>query len=205
MRAIALLTVVGSLLAVSACSTKYETMTPQLQASMLADLQAGKLNLDCGVGCSLSWATQVNRLHALDIAEQWNDLATGVMQIGYGSDLAYYYLGQAAQGLGDQQAALVYYGYALGLATGQNGLLKCEAARTAGNDACQGVDLASSIPVLMQASRDAIAQQQQAEAEAQAASAAPPVHHHHKRPSSSNTAAGWVAPPPAAAATPSSP
>ena len=197
MRAIVLLFIATSLLGLSACANKYDTMTPQLQASMLADLKAGKLNLDCGVGCSLTWAAQSNRLHALDIAEQWNDLATGVMQIGFGNDLAYYYLGQAAQGLDDQQAALIYYGYALGLATGQNPLLKCEAGQSDSNDPCQDVDLVNSIPVLMQASREALAQQEASEEQAEATP--PPTHHHHHKTSTtgSNTAAGWVAPPPA--------
>ncbi len=199
-------------LAVSGCSTKYQAVTPELQATFLADLQAGKLNLDCGEGCALTWGQRAATIHAVDLGERWQELATDVMQIGFGSDLAYYYLGQAAQGLGYHQAAIAYYSQSLALATGQNPLVKCTPGALqvqAGSDPCQGVNLVSDIPVLVQASRDAIAQQQQADAAAQAAqSAPPPVHHHHRRPPAStptgSTATATAAPtqPDAAASAP---
>jgi len=197
------------------CATKVETVTPEMQATMMSDLQAGKLNLDCGLKCDLTWITQESQVHALDIAERWQDLAVRVMQIGYGNDLAYYYLGQSAQGLGYHQAAIAYYNYAYALSNGTNPLLKCEGSGDGGGG-CQGVDLIASIPVLIQASRDAIAKQE-ADAAAAAAAAAPaPVHHHHKpkpkwvappppsdaAPASGSGGSGWVAPPPPPPATP---
>lgn len=189
------------------CESKFATVTPDLQAAFMKDLQAGKLNLDCGLKCDITWISQAPQIHALDLAENWNDLAVRVMQIGYGSDLAYYYLGQAAQGLGYHQAAITYYGNAMQIASGPNALLKCGGGDP-GSDACQGVDLMSSIPVLIQASRDAMA------AQAVAAADPPPApHYHHARArqaahwsappavtpaSASSGGSGWVAPPPAA-------
>lgn len=202
------------LLAISACAAilagcaaKYEAVTPDVQAKMMGDLQAGKPVLDCGAKCSFTWGAQAAAIHQLDLAEKWNDLAVRVMQIGYGSDLAYYYLGQSAQGLGYHQAAITYYGWSLGINTGTDPMLKC-ASGTAlaaqlnlqSGDHCQGVDLAASIPVLIQASRDALAQQAAAAAAAQASEVAPaPVHHtRHVQKSATNTGGtGWVAPPPA--------
>jgi hypothetical protein len=196
------------------CATKYEAVTPDVQAKMMADLQAGKPVLDCGGKCSFTWSAQAAAIHQLDLAEKWNDLALRVMQIGYGSDLAYYYLGQSAQGLGYHQAAIAYYGWSLGINTGTDPMLKC-AGGTAlaaqlnlqAGDPCQGVDLAASIPVLIQASRDALAQQAAAAAAAQASEVAPaPVHHyHHVQKTATNTGgSGWVAPPPAASGSSSS-
>ena len=189
-----------ALLVVAGCSTKYQAVTPELQASFLADLQAGKLNLDCGEGCALTWGQRAAAIHAVDLGERWQELATDVMQIGFGNDLAYYYLGQAAQGLGYHQAAIGYYSQSLALATGQNPLVKCTpgAIQVQGNDPCQGVNLVSDIPVLIQASRDAIVQQQQADAAAQAPP--PPVRHHHHKPASTATAAAAPAQPSAASA-----
>jgi hypothetical protein len=186
----------------SGCAAKYDTVTPDVQAKMLADLQAGKPVLDCAEKCSFTWGSQVAAIHQLDLAERWNDLAVQVMRIGYGSDLAYYYLGQAAQGLGYYQASIAYYNWSLGLNTGANPVLKCangEALRAQlglPGDSCQGVDLAGSIPVLIQASRDKIAEQ---EAAAQAAAApAPVVHHrHHKSAATDTGGTGWAVPPPA--------
>jgi hypothetical protein len=195
--------VLAGTIALSACESKYAALTPELQASMLADLRAGKLNLDCDTKCSLTWINQAPAIHALDIAERWNDLAIKVMQVGYGQDLAYYYLGQAAQGLGYHQAAIGYYQYSLALSNGQDALKRCEGnAENLGNDPCQGVDLQASIPVLIQASQTAIAEAAAA-AEA-AARPAPVIHHRHKKPVAP-AAPKWVmpdAPPPAT--TPSS-
>ncbi len=176
-------------LSLAGCANKFETVTPELQAKFIGDLQQGNLTLDCGVQCSFTWMAQAPSIHPLDMAEKWNDLAVRVMQIGYGNDLAYYYLGQSAQGLGYHRAAIAYYSYAMALSTGPNALLKCEAGQRPNNDPCQGVDIAGSVPVLVQASRDAIAQQV-------AAATPPPVHHHHHaapKPASSD----WSAPPPA--------
>lgn len=192
-----ILLVGSTLLALAGCANKFEAITPEIQASMLADLKAGKLNLDCGIKCDFTWIAQASSVHAYDVAEHWDDLAVHVMQIGYGNDLAYYYLGQAAQGLGYHQAAIGYYNYALALNGGQNALLQCASGRTESNDPCQGVDIAGSIPVLVQASRDALAQQVAAE---EARSRPQPVVHHHHRSASSPTSAnndpGWVTPPP---------
>ncbi len=195
-------------LMLSGCANKVATLTPEVQAGMLADLQAGKLSLDCGAGCLLTWMSEASSLHALDLAEKWQDLAVRVMQIGYAQDLAYYYLGQAAQGLNYQQAAIGYYGYALGLATGQNTFARCAGGQSPGNDPCQGVDLVNAIPVLMQASRDALAQQQAAAAAADAPPP-PPVHHHRRRaappaatpPADAGSGSGMAMPPPPAAGT----
>jgi hypothetical protein len=173
----------------SGCANKFDTVTPELQASMLADLRAGRLSLDCGQKCSFTWLAQASSIHAIDLAENWTDLAVRVMQIGYGNDIAYYYLGQAAQGLGYHKAAIAYYNYAFGLANGADPLLRCESAQGEGNDPCQGVDIAGSIPVLIQASRDALAQ---------AAPRRRPRPHPGVTPASASQGPGWVAPPPAA-------
>ncbi len=191
--------------ALGGCANKYDAVTPDVQAGMLADLRAGKLNLDCGLNCRITWDTQVAGIHALDLSEHWNDLAVQVMKIGYGNDLAYYYLGQAAQGLGYQQAAIGYYNYALALTNGTNPLVKCGAA-TSGNT-CQGVDIAASVPVLIAASQAALAQQ--AAAAAAAAEQPAPVHHARKKspikPASASGGSGFLTPPPPDASSPAAP
>jgi hypothetical protein len=161
---------------------------------MLQTLRAGRVQLTCGVACSFTWIAQAPSVHQLDLAEKWEDLAVRVQQINYGSDLAYYYLGQAAQGLNAQQAAIAYYNQALYIANGVDPLLRCE-----GSNSCQNVDLAGTIPVLIKASQDAIAQQQAQEAQQQAAAAAaeqPAPVHHKKKPASPSSSTKWQAPPP---------
>jgi hypothetical protein len=178
------------------CANKYDALTPELQAKFMDDLKSGKPTLDCGQQCRLTWVAQVPAIHQLDLAESWAPLADKVMQIGFGNDLAYYYLGQAAQGLGFHQAAISYYDTSLALATGTNPLLKCSGLQN-NLQTCQGVDLVASIPVLVQASKDVLAKQE-ADAAAAAASETPPPVTHHKHPKAVATnASGWSAPPPA--------
>ena len=192
MRVSILASVVASGALLAGCANKYETITPEVQAGMMSDLRAGKLNLDCGLKCKLTWESQAPSVHALDIAERWPELAVRVMQIGYGSDLAYYYLGQSAQGLKYHEAAIGYYNYAAAIASGADPLLRCE---DPANNSCQGVDIVSSAPVLVQASRDALAEEHAAEMAAQ--NPAPTHHRHHKvAPASTQNASGWQAPPP---------
>jgi hypothetical protein len=190
---------VAMLALLAGCQQKVATLTPELQAGMMSDLQAGKMTLDCGLKCHFTWVAQVPQINTLDTSEHWTDLAVRVMQIGYGSDLAYYYLGQAAQGLGYHNAAIAYYTTALGIATGPDPLAKCEGTGGADN-ICQGVDLVAAVPQLIQASRDAIAQQQ-ADAAA-AARPAPVVHHRKPKP---KPASNWVAPPPPASGSTAAP
>ena len=181
-------------LALSGCATQTPVTDP------MGDLKAGKLNLTCGVLCSLQWNFQVGSINALDVAERWPDLATAVMKISYGNDLADYYLGQSAQGLGYHEAAIAYYTYALALSNGSDPLLKCEGIPGQTDDKCQDVDLVNSIPVLIHASRDAIAARDAQQAPPPPPP--PPPRKHHKRKPPASTGSGFEAPPPPAATAP---
>ncbi len=201
----------ASAIALSACANKYEALTPDIQAKMMDDLKQGNLVLDCGAKCTFTWIAKVDQIHQLDTAERWQDLAQAVMQIGYGQDLSYYYLGQAAQGLGYQDAAIKFYKWSYALNTGQDPLQKCASLASQSHDPCQGVDLASSIPVLIKASEDVLAQQAAAAAAAEAP--APKPKRRHKSTTQTTTPAaapanggssgssGFDLPPPAPPAT----
>jgi hypothetical protein len=193
---------IGLAATLAGCANKYEALTPDIQAKMMDDLKLGKLVLDCGQKCVFTWISKVDSIHTYDTAERWPELAQTVMQIGYGQDLAYYYLGQAAQGLGYHEAAITYYKWSLALTTGQDTILQCASLATETHDPCQGVNLVESIPVLIKASQDAIAAQ---EAAARAAAAPPPrkhYTHHTTTPAPAATPPGWALPPPAPAAAP---
>jgi hypothetical protein len=188
---------------VSGCGEKVEVLTPAVQAQMMDDLKAGNLVLDCGEKCSFAWAMKVDSIHSLDLAERWPELAQSVMKIGYGQDLAYYYLGQAAQGLGYHEAAIKYYQWAYALAASQNTLLQCASLGSDYHDPCQGVNLVAAVPVLIDASKEAIARQQVATS----GSPAPVKRVHHKKSAGTAEAAAtpdaaatgpadWSLPPP---------
>jgi predicted Zn-dependent protease len=71
--------------------------------------KSGKAAFDCTVACSLSYARAKDEWHSLHEKQAWRDLAVSVMQVGYLGELSYFMLGEAARGLGFQEAADAYY------------------------------------------------------------------------------------------------
>lgn len=77
------------------------------------DLKSGAIRLHCESVCALRWKTKSQHLKALHDNKLWTDLANEVREIDHLSDLSYFYLGRAAEGLGHIDAAAVYYRLAL--------------------------------------------------------------------------------------------
>jgi hypothetical protein len=97
---------VGTALAATACTLQNESVPPD---QLMSEFQAGKPVLSCRQDCALAWGNNAQKVANLDITAQWRDSALLVMQIGYESDLTYYYLGHAAENMGYLQAAETYY------------------------------------------------------------------------------------------------
>jgi len=79
------------------------------QAEALAQLQAGRAVLGCHEPCLAGWRDAQPRAAQLDAGAHWQDLALLVMRTDYQDDLSLYYLGRAAEGIGNPGAAAVYY------------------------------------------------------------------------------------------------
>jgi len=110
--------------------------------------QAGEIRLTCGFACSRSWS--VNRQTAREYYEDeyWQGLARLVSDVGYASDLGYYYLGRAAEGTGYSVAALEYYQ-----------LAQAEAKQCGPDpDRCGGLDVAALVKERMAALEEARAE-----------------------------------------------
>lgn len=140
------------LLALAACSS-VPTNTPESRAQTLSAFRSGKINLDCGVPCTWGWVNERARMRALDAAGDWESLALLVAQVGYQKDLAYYYLGRAAEGLGYREAAYAYYGDSYTLATGSQPGARCR--EVAGD--CMGVNLLAVLPVKLKSNAGMVA------------------------------------------------
>jgi hypothetical protein len=134
---------------VAACSPNMPVLTLQTEANMIANLREGRAGLQCGSACSGTWDRSLSALNRRYVARDWRELAALVMQIGYQNDLAYYYLGRSAEGLGAFAAALKYYRTAGHLVTGSDSGLKCNSG---GHDLCNGLnfphDLYASIRIV---------------------------------------------------------
>lgn len=121
------------------CSPKYNSLTPELRRELNGEFISGRANLDCTVSCTFSWMFARQEMISLYDSQKWQDLAEKVMEIGFKQDLAYYFLGRAAEGLGYKLSALVYYEKAKELyyTPGYN----CYESGS-----CRGFDLSSMIP-----------------------------------------------------------
>jgi S1-C subfamily serine protease len=127
----AALAVVAATLA--ACASSVPDLTPPQEAHALAAVRAGGVVLDCGEPCLDKWIGERRGAAALAAAGEWRRLAAKVMAAGYDDDLAWYYLGRAAEGMGHPEAARRYYARAADPAT-----QRCEDAAGGG---CGGVAL----------------------------------------------------------------
>ena len=106
------------------------------QLSQAVAFKKGLIRLDCVFTCSGKFGANLVEIDALLYARAWDELARRVMDIGYGGELTYYYLGRAAEGLNYLPAAKTYY--QLGL----NAQAKC---KVMGISNCQGHDLPDDI------------------------------------------------------------
>ena len=87
--------------------------TLSFMAGPFERFKRGETLLECRAQCSYGYnngKAQWKKLHARGL---WRDLAVSVMQVGYLSDLSYYFLAEAARGLELKDASAAYYKRAL--------------------------------------------------------------------------------------------
>lgn len=149
-------------LTVGGCASKYAHPDLGTRAGLLEAFRMGNAVLDCETPCSGTWGAARNESKALHDSMQWQRLAELVLRIGYDVDLAWYFLGRAAEGLGYHAAAKKYYGNAINIARGNdsgrpcNGPLfnNCEGFVFPRNAEIRLAQLPKGIPVVTEASPD---------------------------------------------------
>ncbi len=101
-------------------------------------IKDGEAELKC-TNCSFSFYLKHSDIKKLHAQQDWRGLAQKVIKVGYKFDLSYYYLGEAARGLGMKESAKVYYTKARELSASEDAT--CAKAKMI---KCDGVDIASS-------------------------------------------------------------
>lgn len=72
--------------------------------------EKGTVVLTCdSIGCASSWGNSAASMRTQYDTQQWDELARSVVAKNFPYDLAYYYLGRAAEGKGHYGAAANYY------------------------------------------------------------------------------------------------
>lgn len=95
----------------------------------------GEVVLDCFVSCSGRWGANVPDIKGLYDAKLWQQLASRIMDIGYGDNLSYFLLGRAAEELGYSAASQQYYRMSLAAS-------KCDVIVSYN---CHGIELPSAV------------------------------------------------------------
>lgn len=120
-------------LALGGCATQKDGVPdPVTRHEIVAGLQTGQTRLGCELTCAGSWSLARASLQGLHANGLWHDLATEVTRIGFNTDLAYFYLARAAEGLGHGPAAETFYRLALASARKCDGMLF---------DSCDGINV----------------------------------------------------------------
>jgi TPR repeat protein len=96
------------LTAVAGCASSNGSLTESQRALLLADFARGEARMDCRAGCSYTWGYSRRELQILYASGRWSQLAQRTLEIGFDSDLSWYYLGRAAFELGKHDAATTY-------------------------------------------------------------------------------------------------
>jgi predicted Zn-dependent protease len=91
---------------------------PAPAANPMERFRQGEAYLDCG-NCRAQFEARLGELDQLYRNRKWEDLARAVLTVGQAEDLSWYYLGAAAEGLGEPLAARRYYQLAVQLAQHQ--------------------------------------------------------------------------------------
>ena len=140
-----------SILAAAVLALSSQLVTPCVNAATLSDkgveeqFRQGALRLKYSMfGKGVSGGAELNRLYA---EKRWPELVEGVLGKQFVSDLYYFYLGAAAEGLGHGDAALGYY--QLALAANRNGD-RCSAAL----DSCRGIGMPETLLSRMEVLRN---------------------------------------------------
>ena len=90
-----------------------EPATMTFLAEPFERFKRGETGFDCRFQCSLAYERRKGDWKQLHARGLWRDLAVSVLQVGYENDLSYFMLGEAARGLGLNDAARKYYRRAL--------------------------------------------------------------------------------------------
>lgn len=136
-RALCAMVLLGSL---AACAT-HPAAPQETDDQALAQLDSGSAVLDCDQSCGEAWRRNRPQMMTYYNAGDWRDLALLVIRTDYRQDLGYFYLGRAAEGLGEREAASASYKTAEAMATGTVDSAKC--AATPGG--CDGLALLTEV------------------------------------------------------------
>jgi outer membrane protein OmpA-like peptidoglycan-associated protein len=110
---VACIVITSSSLFVGCASRMAQNSNGGTITDVIDSLKNGEIRLNCGALCAGKWGANREKLKTLHDNESWKNLAIDVATIGFSSNLGYYFLGRASEGLNFSEAARTYYNLAL--------------------------------------------------------------------------------------------
>ena len=101
--------VIPALLALGACASTTIDTADQATVARHEAFKSANVNLPMGTLEAAEWTINRENAYNLLAAGKWRELADLVQRKGINNDLAWYYLGRAAEGVGDVELARKYY------------------------------------------------------------------------------------------------
>ena len=95
-RQILLVITLVSYMSLYGCASNGPTIVGNNSYSQKEAFQHGQIRLECILGCAFEGGLHFADMEWYTHAGYWDDLSKMIMDIGYGSDLTYYYLGRVA-------------------------------------------------------------------------------------------------------------
>jgi hypothetical protein len=93
-----------------AACTPIEELPRTTSPELLDSVRNGTVQLTCvSSSCANAWTARAELAANLTIQARWAELSSLLVTTGYRSDLTWYFLGRAADGLGSPKAAARYY------------------------------------------------------------------------------------------------
>lgn len=130
------------ILLILTCTSCMSRLTNISKQEILNDFNSGKTkNFDTSFDAIYRWNSNVNSMIVMYNNNHWDLLVERVMQTAFEHDLAYFFLGRAAEETNNYDAALAYYEKSRLLHFSTSSLNHC---RDVGK--CAGIDLAAILP-----------------------------------------------------------
>jgi S1-C subfamily serine protease len=145
----------AAVLAVAGCASSTVNKTDQAAMARFDAFRGGNVSLPMGTLEAAEWALYRDFAYENLAAGQWRELADIIQRKGINNDLNWYYLGRAAEGLGEMDLARQYYQRSIDRSGSDKASHRCQGAVISLCDGFEFPDVAQARLSQMQASAPA--------------------------------------------------
>jgi clan AA aspartic protease (TIGR02281 family) len=106
-------TLIALIVLLCGCASQNDGLSGRSDDYILDQISKGHAELTCTLGCSLNQGLHRPEFKRLYVERSWRELALKVTALGSLNDQSWFYLGMSAEGLGYNDAAIIYLNHAI--------------------------------------------------------------------------------------------